>query len=300
MQQENEHAPEFQGVDTRSWTSFFRLAERWESAHSLDRIDMLYELLQGYLRGELWPTILPNVYGGTALTASPARPYWMKSARRWPIETFTRLDFLRAAKGFAGLHLHFQSESIKVDDATGRVVSRNYADDPFAAGHRGLIGISLDKYADSFIESYIKKLTPSPNAVVRWCSNHNWPVPSGLSCSETDVGAAGKEDHKKPRTLPANNANVPDANQEKSNRKRNVETDAILKNRIEMVLAAARRRWPDPKKRLAIDVMAKDLERLEREQKLPQKKRHGYKFETIRKILSGTYKTSIRHKIAGL
>lgn len=180
MQQPNERTPEFQGVDTRFWVSFSRLAERWERAHNLDRSDMLYEILQGYLRGELWPTILPEVYGGTAITASPSRPDWMKSPRRWPVETFTRLNFLRAAKAFAGLHLYFLPESIK-------------ADEPYAAGRRGLIGISLDKYSDLFIESYIKKLTPSPSAVVRWCSDHGWPIPPGLSYPETDVGAVGQD-----------------------------------------------------------------------------------------------------------
>ncbi len=73
-----------------------------------------------------------------------------------------------------------------------------------------------------------------------------------------------------------------------------------MKNRIEMVLAKARTKWPDPKKRPVIDVMAKELERLDREPKLPHKERHGYKFEAIRKILSGTYKTSVRLKIASL
>ncbi len=50
---------------------------------------------------------------------------------------------------------------------------------------------------------------------------------------------------------------------------------------------------PDPKKRPEINVMAKELARL-------HKKELGYKFETIRKILKGTYETSLRPKIAGL
>ena len=77
------------------------------------------------------------------------------------------------------------------------------------------------------------------------------------------------------------------------NRKRDVEADAKLRSRIEMVLAVARRKWLDPNKRPEIDVMAKDLERLHR-------KELGYKFETIRKILKGTYSVSVRLGIPGL
>ena len=84
------------------------------------------------------------------------------------------------------------------------------------------------------------------------------------------------------------------------NRKRDVEADAKLRNRIENVLAKTRREWGGPKKRPAIDVMARELERLDRDPKLPHKERLGYKFQTIRKILKGTYKTSVRLEIAGL
>lgn len=76
-------------------------------------------------------------------------------------------------------------------------------------------------------------------------------------------------------------------------RSRDVEADANLTNRIEMVLAKARRRWPDPKKRPEIDVMAKELERL-------YGKELGYKFQTIRKILRGTYRSLVRLGIPGL
>ena len=77
------------------------------------------------------------------------------------------------------------------------------------------------------------------------------------------------------------------------NRKYDVEADAKLRNSIKMVLATARTEWPDAKTRPAIDVMAKELERLDR-------KDLGYKFEAIRKILRGTYKPSVRHGIPGL
>ena len=179
MQQENEQAPRFRGRDTRTWASFGQLAARWEQTVGLDRSEVLNMLLQGFLCGELWPTVLPNLYGGVGdhgpkFTASPARPHWMKGKRRFPTETFTRLDFLRAARN----HLDVDSK-----------------DSPFAAGYRGLIGIPADQYDPSFIEIYIEKLTPSPDAVARWCSGHGWPVPPGLVCFETDVSVADQEEY---------------------------------------------------------------------------------------------------------
>ena len=84
------------------------------------------------------------------------------------------------------------------------------------------------------------------------------------------------------------------------NRKTDVVADRMREIRIKKVLAITRRRWPDPKRRPEIDLMARELERLDREPKLPHSEQHGYKFETIRKILRGTYKTSVRFDIAGL
>ena len=128
---------------------------------------MLEALLQAYLRGEFWPVILPGLCGGAdthgkaPLTASPPHPHWMKSGRRWPVETFTRLDFLRAAKAFGGLGI----------DAR---------DNPFAQGYHGLINIPLDRYTPFFIEAYIEKLSVEPKAVAHWCRERGWPVPVGL------------------------------------------------------------------------------------------------------------------------
>ena len=83
--------------------------------------------------------------------------------------------------------------------------------------------------------------------------------------------------------------------QEKSrrNRSRDVEMDAKRRSRIRMVLAIARREWPNPKNRPEIDVMAKELER-------QHKNEFGYKFQTIRKILKGTYEPSGELGISGL
>jgi hypothetical protein len=67
----------------------------------------------------------------------------------------------------------------------------------------------------------------------------------------------------------------------------------MLKNRIEMVLALARRKWPDPKSRPGVKPMARELVRLHRNEL-------GYKFDAVRRILDGTYSVSRRFGISGL
>ena len=74
-------------------------------------------------------------------------------------------------------------------------------------------------------------------------------------------------------------------------RKRSTKEDALLKNRIERVIAAARRKWPDPKKRPDTRVMAKDL---------AADTNLGYGEETIRKILEGRYRPAKELGILGL
>lgn len=80
---------------------------------------------------------------------------------------------------------------------------------------------------------------------------------------------------------------------DKRPRKHDPIQDGLLRNKIENVLACARKLAPDPKKRLPIRAMAAELER-----KLP--KDVGYSRSTIRKILQGTYSASKRLGIAGL
>ena len=109
-------------------------------------------------------------------------------------------------------------------------------------------------------------------------------IPEGSFRKILDEGEAALE---RRRTAAAKNLTP------KAPRKRDVEADAKLKNRINKVLAKARTKWQDPKKRPEIDVMAKELFRL-------HKKDLGYKFEAIRKILRGTYGPSVRLKIDGL
>ena len=65
------------------------------------------------------------------------------------------------------------------------------------------------------------------------------------------------------------------------NRKRDVKADAQRKTSYEQVEAAARRRWPDPKKRPGFKAMVDELIR-------DEKIKLGS--EAIRKILSGNYK----------
>ena len=77
-------------------------------------------------------------------------------------------------------------------------------------------------------------------------------------------------------------------------RKRNVEADAKLRSRIEMVFAMAKTEWPNKSKRPGIKTMAKHL--VEKN----NKKKHGFSFETLRQILRGTYPALERLKIRGL
>lgn len=79
----------------------------------------------------------------------------------------------------------------------------------------------------------------------------------------------------------------------KVRRIRDPQEDAMLKNRIEMVLALARRKWPDPKSRPGVKPMARELVRLHRNEL-------GYKFDAVRRILDGTYSVSRRFGISGL
>ncbi len=78
-----------------------------------------------------------------------------------------------------------------------------------------------------------------------------------------------------------------------SSRKHDAIDDALLKNRISNVLALARDRWPDPKRRPGYMPMAKELVRA-------QGKSLEFKSETVRKILAGTYPTSQRLGISKL
>ena len=78
-----------------------------------------------------------------------------------------------------------------------------------------------------------------------------------------------------------------------SSRKHDAIDDALLKNRISNVLALARDRWPDPKRRPGYKPMAKELVRA-------QGKSLEFKSETVRKILAGTYSASQRLGISKL
>ena len=86
----------------------------------------------------------------------------------------------------------------------------------------------------------------------------------------------------------------PSENDEKhSKRKHDAADDALLENRIYNVLTLARQKWPDSNKRPGYKPMAKELVRV-------HGKSLGFKFETVRKILAGTYPASKRRGISGL
>ncbi len=73
-------------------------------------------------------------------------------------------------------------------------------------------------------------------------------------------------------------------------RRRNVHDDALLKNKLEAVLKNATQSWPNKHKRPPISAMVKELIR--------QGKAQGYDGETLRKILSGTYRPAKRLRIS--
>src|SRR5262249_53864498 len=65
-------------------------------------------------------------------------------------------------------------------------------------------------------------------------------------------------------------------------RRRDKQKDADRRNRIKSVIAAAREKWPDPKKWPEFKPMAAELVRL--------KKNHDFSEGTVRQILNGTYR----------
>ncbi len=82
---------------------------------------------------------------------------------------------------------------------------------------------------------------------------------------------------------------------DKRPRIRDVEADAILRNRINSVIAKAKNRWADPKTRLGVNQMARLLVEGQLKRKV-----ENFGQETIRKILAGTYKPMKDRGIPGL
>ena len=78
-------------------------------------------------------------------------------------------------------------------------------------------------------------------------------------------------------------------------RTRDVEADALLKNRIKTVIAKAKNRWPDPEKRPGLNQMARLLVEGQ-----PKSKVEKFGEDAIRKILAGTYKPARNIGIPGL
>ncbi len=79
----------------------------------------------------------------------------------------------------------------------------------------------------------------------------------------------------------------PDTEPARRHRRRDKQAEAILRIKIEKVLVKARRKWPDPKRRLGNKTMAKELVR-------ENGKELGYAASTVRQILDGTYPASKR------
>ena len=82
---------------------------------------------------------------------------------------------------------------------------------------------------------------------------------------------------------------------DKHQRNRDVEAEALLKNRIKAVIAKAKARWPDPQKRPGVNQMARLLVKGQ-----PKSKVEKFGQDAIRKILAGTYKPARDISIPGL
>jgi hypothetical protein len=89
------------------------------------------------------------------------------------------------------------------------------------------------------------------------------------------------------RVAPATTVDTVSADQLNGrSRRRNLQDDASLKNKLETVIKNATQSWPNKQKRPPISAMVKELIR--------QSKAQGYDGDTLRKILSGTYKPAKR------
>lgn len=86
---------------------------------------------------------------------------------------------------------------------------------------------------------------------------------------------------------------VSDEDKKRKPRKHNADQDFKLRNKIETVLAAAKRLYPDPKKMPEKNQLARLLEVDDLVRPTE------YKYETIRKILDGSYSASKRLDIPG-
>jgi hypothetical protein len=88
-------------------------------------------------------------------------------------------------------------------------------------------------------------------------------------------------------------AHSSEKNEKHFKRKHDAADEALVKNRINKVLALARKRWPDSRKRPDYATMARELVREHRTSL-------ELRFEAVRKILAGSYSASKRRGIPGL
>ncbi len=82
-------------------------------------------------------------------------------------------------------------------------------------------------------------------------------------------------------------AGATDTQHRKRPRKQDIGKDALKKIKIKTVVAKAKTKWPDRKKRPGINAMARELVRTHH-------KELGFDYETVKKILAGTYPASKR------
>jgi hypothetical protein len=85
----------------------------------------------------------------------------MGMQRRYPHETFTRYDFLRAVKAFAKLPIEL-------------------AEPVYRCGSKGLAALPLEKYGENFIEDYIEKLSVPLEVCRDWLISRGELLPDSM------------------------------------------------------------------------------------------------------------------------
>jgi hypothetical protein len=126
-------------------------------------------------------------------------------------------------------------------------------------------------YNLKFVRSEVLEIWPDPLA-----------LPAGAEIQTEPLSTDASHDESKP----SENDKTP------SNRKHDAIDDAALRNRIDNVLVLARKKW-DSKSHPGYKPMARELVRV-------HGRSLGFKFDTVRKILDGTYSASKRLGISGL
>ena len=138
-----------------------------------------------------------------------------------------------------------------------------------------LANLPIDFYSSLFRETCLECISITKDAFRQWCEWRDLDRPAfWFGPSDQSRNRVSEKPHRSPRSHDP------------------LENEA-LKNRIEKVLAIARRKWRNPQKRPPIKAMARELVR-------ENGKEFGYKFSAVHQILAGTYPASKRLGIGQL